>query len=263
MVLAAHRCYRYRYPFESLLMKRLLPIFFVLGSLAACSDNPVAPPGAPPPALLPDTLGPLTSVPLSNGDRWTYDVTWTLRVLTPEGDDLYPADTRRASGVKEIVATETILGVSYQVERAFWRFTTGDSALSYRRFRQDETGLYRLIADLSAPPGALDGMMDIDEVRRLEFPLDLDTGWSNLAGYRSLVEAKEMVETAESEAEAYRILVTSHRDGTDNFIYVWFNEDGLVRRHNHSEMNAIDIESGERVLIVTDEIEILRTAPPR
>ena len=184
-------------------------------------------------------------------------------MLTPEGDDFYPPDTRRAAGVKEIVATERILGVSYQVERECWRFSTGDSVQSFRRFRQDDSGLYRLRADLSAPPGELDGIPEIEEIKRLEFPLDLETGWNNLGGVRSRVEIKEIVKTAEGEAEAYRIRVTAQRENTDDFIYVWFNEDGMVRRHNHYEWNAIDVDSGYEVIILTDEIAVLRTAPPR
>jgi hypothetical protein len=242
-------------------MKRLLSILFVLGALGACSDDPVAPPGGP--GAGPDTLGPLTAVPLSLGDHWTYDVSWTLRVLTTEREDFYPPDRRRADGVKEIVATEVLLGETWQVERECWRFETGDSVQSFRRYRQDESGLYRLFVDLSAPPGALEGIQEADEIMRLEFPLDVETGWTNLGGSRSRVEAKEMVQTATGEAEAYRISVTSHRDGENDFINVWFNEDGLVRRHNHFELNAIDIESGNHVIVVTDEIETLRKAPSR
>ena len=149
------------------------------------------------------------------------------------------------------------------MERECWRFEGGDSVQSYRRYRQDETGLYRLFADLSAPPGALDGIEEADEIKRLEYPLDVETGWTNLGGSRSRVEAKEMVSTATGEVEAYRITITSHRDGENDFIRVWFNEGGLVRRHNHHELNAIDVNSGNQVIIVTDEIEMLREGPSR
>jgi len=243
-------------------MKRLFPILLVAAALAACSDDPVGPTGGPGSAP-PDTLGPLTSVPLEVGDRWTSDVTWTLSVLTPERQDFYPPDIRRAQGVREIVASESLLGESYKVERELWRFETGDSVQSYRRYRQDEGGLYRLFVDLSAPPGALEGIQEADEIKRLAYPLVPDMGWTSLNGTRSSVETKEMVQTADGEVEAYRIRVSSHRDGENDFIYVWFNEDGLVRRHNHTELNAIDIDSGNRVIVVTDEVEVLRTAPPR
>jgi len=240
-------------------MKRLLPILFMLGALGACSEDPVAPPGGP--GMLPDTLGPLTAVPLSLGDQWTYDVSWTLSVLSPDRDDFYPPRRRRADGIKEIVATENLLGESWKVERECWRFEEGDSVQSYRRYRQDETGLYRLFVDLSAPPGALEGIQEAEEIQRLAYPLDVAVGWASLGGRRSVVQSKEMVQTATGEAEAYRIDVTSHRDGENDFIRVWFNEDGLVRRHNHHELNAIDVDSGNHVIVVTDEIETLRKGP--
>jgi hypothetical protein len=250
------------------MMKRLIPILFVLFvlcALAACSENPVAPPATLPVLPLPtDTLGPMTSVPLSIGDSWTYERTWKLEVLTAQRGRFYPPRTGWADVVKEIVATEKVLGKTYPVERQC-QFVEGapDSVVSYRRLRQDETGLYRLIADLSAPPGALDGIESIEEFTRLEFPLDVGTGWPLLGGLRSSVVAKETVKTVEGEVEAYRISVTSHRDGENDFILVWYNQDGLIRRHNHSEVNAIDIESGFEVIVVTDEVQVMRKGPVR
>jgi hypothetical protein len=245
-------------------MKRLLPILLVLGALAACSDDPTGPDGSGggPSTAPPDTLGPLTAVRLEIGDRWSGELTWSRRVLTPERQDYYPPEIRRAEGTKEMVATEAVLGGSYHVERTEWRFDNGESLESFRRYRQDESGLYRLFADLTAPPGALEGIDDAEEIKRLQYPVEADKGWTNLDATRSRVEAKEMVETGEGEVEAYRILVSSHRDGPDDFIYVWFNEDGLVQRHNHTELNAYDPGSGEILIVVIDEVETLRRVIP-
>jgi len=246
------------------MMKRLTLLLLVLAALAACSDDPVAPVVPGPVVVVPDTLGPITAVPLAIGDRWSYEVEWTVQILAAtDGTDLYPPETRFSDGVKEIITTETLLGVRYQVERSRWIFDDGDSIVTYRRLRQDDTGLYRLLADLTAPPGALDGIERITETRRLEFPLDLGVAWTNSGGVQSRVTGKEMVDTVGGEAEAYRIRVISHRDRENDFIYVWFNEDGLVRRHNHNELHALDVTSGLEALVIIDETERIREAPPK
>jgi hypothetical protein len=206
----------------------------------------------------------VNSVPLAVGNTWTYQHDLTRTWTNPDGSDALPPVHLTATGTREIIGAETIDGREYALE--YQRIARDDGAVAerWRRFRQDDNALYRADVSTSIPPGEVDaGGEEIGEQLRLRLPLQVGDTWTLRPGNDAIVLTVEEMETlplAFGDTPAYRVRLDDATAGPNGTQFLWYGAAGLLRREAHTEFDAVDSLTGERVHIVFNEIEEMTDA---
>lgn len=224
-------------------------------ALSGCGDDGVR----PVPRDAGDTSFEVRSVPLAVGSRWSYAFDYTNEWFSDAGINLPPPVHLTATGTRTLVETETLDGRDYVVEWEVVSAKGGTPTERWRRYRQDEAALYRASVSLAAAPGEVDtGGDPVDDLTRLVFPLEVGLTWTQLPGNPSPsfeVESLDTLSLAIGDVPAFRVRVDVASDGDDDYRLLWFGVQGLLRRHDHHEIMAIDGATNEVVRIVSDEVE--------
>lgn len=231
-----------------------------IAAAGACSDTPGTPVTPPPPSAAAFT-------PLSVGDSWTYHHWRETHFLASNGSDVRAPISFAAESRREIVAVERIAGVDYAVERdCFFVIGSADTACTWRRLRQDDTGLYTADLDDDAPPGSFADLDSLTETRRLAYPVEVGASWELHEGNPSAtatVEAYEPVGVPGDVHGAFR--VSFHQPGMralDRRLF-WYSACGMLHSQVHAEFTAVDTGTGQMLRVVSDEDVALLASRPR
>jgi hypothetical protein len=227
-------------------------ILLLAAALTACSDDGVRPPTGYTRAL--------AEFPLAQGNTWNYDLTFDATYTREDGSDARPPEHFTATGTRAITGTDSVSGREYLVETYTAVADGGDPAIQWRRYRLDADTLFQ--ADLSpgVPPGEVPPDFETGELVRLRFPLRVGDRWQLRPGsdhVMVLVEARETLSLAIGKTPAWRLRVVSATDGPDDFIYIWFGAEGLLRREDHAEFDATNGLTGEVIHITLHEVQEL------
>jgi hypothetical protein len=136
---------------------------------------------------------------------------------------------------------------------AAWR-ELGERHEAARRSLGSAVGL--LPSGAGRPGGVLD-----DELQYLAYPLHTKASWFNRTEpffVRSEVEGHEVIDLPAGSFPAYRIRLDNRFLDEDDRAVVWYSRCGRVAFSIHTEIWAMDIETGETALITIDETERLR-----
>jgi hypothetical protein len=221
----------------------------LMGLAAGCEDEPVAPPPPPP--------EPAPFYPLTVGEAWTYDRARTVRFWALDGSgEVQPPIEFEGGAERELVTTEELAGVVYVVERQWFFADAGvDTVVTWRRYRQDDSGLYRAVLAFSIPPGSVPPVDSLSELTILRYPLAVGNEWPVSPGGATVrrVESLDTLATSRGQVQGLRIRVIAPTDGPNDIHREWYGTDGLLRAFDHTELLAMDPGSGETVRIVSDE----------
>ena len=124
---------------------------------------------------------PLKKQPLRLGDRWRYDVRFSLEFRV-EGGPPRPPGTFLGVAECELIGTEERFGREYIIEECrLYGVDQTDTLTTWARFRQDRTGLYQAGVFDTEPPTSATGAGQVPPLsvadRRYLAPL----GWSDFA----------------------------------------------------------------------------------
>lgn len=231
-------------------MKRLctLLVFASLLVATACSDdNPVRSSVN----AVPDD-GPF--YPLAVGNSWEYFHTRTVRYATLDGSEFRPTQYSEATSVRKLLGTESRGGSQYVVEQETFTVTGSDPLELWRRYRQDEAGLFRANVAVNLPPE--DAEDEAVEVIRLRYPLEVGNQWSLIEGNVGSTASIEDLETITVPAgtfDAYRILDHTVSMGPDDYARYWYGKNGLLRVDKYTEFTATDVTSGTTITVTIEE----------
>lgn len=240
---------------------RLIAASWLLAFALACEEDGLRP------ALPAPAPAPITFYPLGAGSAWTYISTRHVSFLAPDGSDRRPPIDQQAMTTREIVATEVIRGVTWSVEEERFFFEGGlDTAVTWRRWREDANGLYRADLSTSIPPGGVPDTLILDAARRFAYPREVGAVW-HLRDRDPLVTgtlaAIDEVATEIGERSAFVVEYRFPGDGPSDHRRFWYSGCGILRSEIHAEIDAIDAISGELVLIVSDQNSaIVAVHPP-
>lgn len=222
--------------------------FWVAACLVAGCEDPAAP--------REETPAPTPFYPLSLGDAWTYDRARTTQFLDPNGGgEIRPPIELQATAERELISTEDLAGATYTVERQFFFGDGTDTVMTWRRYRQDDSGLYRAAVSTTIPPGSVPPLDSLIELAILQYPLAVAAQWSVSPGSAAMrrVEGVDTLVVLGGKKIGVRIRVTAPTDGPDDVHLEWYGTDGLLRASDHLELFAIEIGTGELIHIVSNE----------
>jgi hypothetical protein len=230
---------------------RALALFCAI--LPGCADDSVRPP-------LPDPASN-AFYPLAVGTAWTYASARSVRFIAENGGDTRPPIDQRGSTARTIVTRETIDEQVWSVEEErFLLAGSPDTVITWRRYRELPTGLYRADLPSNIPPG---GAADVDSLaaaRRLAYPRDTGAVWPLFDGDPAATGTLVAIDTLATDVgtvAAFRVEYRLPGDGPLDHRRFWYAACGIVRSETHTEIVAVDVSTGERVRIVstvTDEI---------
>ena len=241
-------------PSPTIVLARCLGVFAGLAALLslACDGDPASPPPVP--------LSPTLSYPLEVGEAWTYQRARTVHFIAFDGSEVDPPLEFQGTAERELLRTEELAGLSFLVERQ-WLFADGgvDTVTTWRRYRQNASGLYRAIVSVSIPPGSVPPLDSLTELTVLQYPITVASSWAATPGSTTIrrVESIDTLTTAHGQARAVDIRVTSPTDGQRDSHREWYGRDGLLRAIDHTETLAVDPGTGEVIRVVSDEATVL------
>lgn len=230
---------------------RLLIPALIAVLAAGCSDNGTGPPCSCPP---PSSDG----VPLAVGNVWTYDLTGDISWKYPDGSDAHPPEHFEGTGVREMVAVETLDDREYAVELSIEKQEDGKVFSRYwRRYRQDDTGLFRAGVSSDVAPGDVPDTMTVIDQVTLRYPLEAGASWRLHPGNDQVVitvEARDTLALSLGDLPAWRIRLDVAGNGPANYQRLWYGDGGLLRRESHAEIDARDIGTGKIVHITFHDV---------
>jgi len=229
-------------------------IAFVL-LLPACEDDSVRPAPAEAPLFY----------PLAIGSNWHFDHARTVRFLTADGlTEVRPPLELRDIFERALTGTEQIAGTEYVTEREIaYALDAPDTVVSWRRYRQDATGLFRAVVPVAVPPGAVPPVDSLAEVPVLTYPLEAGSEWHTSTAVLRSVEALDTLSIPAGTMAGYRIRITRPADGADDEHHEWYGSAGLLKTRDHVEVLASDVLTGEVVRIVSDDTAELSGFAPK
>jgi hypothetical protein len=136
---------------------------------------------------------------------------------------------------------------------------------AWRRYREDESGLYRADLPLSLPPGGAAAEDTVTEARRFAYPRAVGATWALREGDPDATATLEMLDTLATALGAVESFVVSYvlpGMGPDDFRRFWYSTCGVLRSEVHAEFDAVDAGSGERVHVVSHQTEEIVAAHP-
>ncbi|MDH3217425.1 MAG: hypothetical protein OEN01_14260 [Candidatus Krumholzibacteria bacterium] len=126
------------------------PVVFALLVLGGCSDDSFIPGVRELPKQQADFF------PLVTGSEWTYDESFSVRIIPMDGSPEPPPEVLYAEGRRRLTGTETFSGREYTVEhRILFADSAPDTFETWSRYRQDATGLYVADLPISQPPASV------------------------------------------------------------------------------------------------------------
>lgn len=222
-------------------------------ALAACEDDPARPAQVPSP-----TTADTTFQPLGAGHAWTYSASRALRYHDERGGDARPPQDLHATVVHEITAEEVIAGATWALEEE--RFTIDgarDPVVSWRRYRQDRTGLYRADLPTRLAPGGAADIDSLTEARRLAYPPSVGDAWllhDDVPGETAATASFDTLATPAGTHPAFRVEYVLANDGPHDYRRFWYSRAGLLRSEVHTEIVAIDVSTGDTIRIESTEV---------
>ena len=286
--------------YDTMLRGRIAYLLLVVLLVGCSEESKVTPPEEVPdvicsfdvemaaPHLRTSSPGVDNLFPLAIGNRWVYDF-YFEQLIVIDGDPPGLPVVQTAIIEREIIGTETTRGIEYFVEETR---TTSDALpdvdIQWWRHRQDETGLYRLIADnrippqLSPPPPsdempvylqtalrehnakveaarrALSGVLDNHEIVRLYYPLKVGSAWLRTpAGMVATVDAIEEIEIDLGTTQAWRISLDPNWSHSTYEFNVWYSDCGLLQSTSEIITRAMDPGTGQTATITTNDHAVL------
>ncbi|MDH4037292.1 MAG: hypothetical protein OEX18_07905 [Candidatus Krumholzibacteria bacterium] len=223
----------------------------------ACADDGMHPDPLPAP-------GDTAFYPLDVGTTWTYDAQRMVRYIAEDGSDALPPVDQSATVVREIVADELIDGTVWALEEErFMLSGAPDTTYSWRRYRQDASGLYRADLPVRLPPGAAAGLDSVTAARRLAYPLSPGASWllhdGNPAEDATVAFLDTLTTPGRTET-AFAVVYQLEGDNPPDRRLFWYSERGLVASEVYREVVAIDAGTGKKIVIQNTETNALREA---
>ncbi len=219
----------------------------------ACDGDPTTP--------QPASSSVVSRYPLGVGESWTYQRTRTVRFIAFDGSEVEPRVEFHGNAERELFTTEELAGTAYVVERQWLFADSGDDTVTtWRRYRQDASGLYRALVALSIPPGSVPALASVAEMTVLQYPLTVARSWTAMPGSAATrrVESIDTLTTSHGRVRGVDIRASAPTDGPRDSHREWYGRDGLLRAIDHTEVLAVDPGTGEVITIVSDEsIELM------
>ena len=239
---------------------RAVPLLLVL--LLACEEDALSP-------LAPAPAGDAGFYPLAVGSAWTYLSTRHVEFIAPDGSDVRPPIHQRATTTREIVVQESIAGQVWSVEEDRSLVDGAEQpTVTWRRWREDPTGLYRADLLASIPPGGATDVTSVDAARRFGYPREVGAEWllrDDDQSARGTLVTIDVLASGIGERSAFLVEYRFRDDGPKDWRRFWYSECGILRSEVRAEVEATDAISGRRLTIVstvTTEIVSIHPACP-